>query len=67
MLLLLLGNMPMLFGQSLKVDIKSAPSTWALQVASDDLPKVEFAPKSALEYLFNRAREGVKSYLGHFL
>ena len=35
MLLLLLGNMPMLFGQSLKVDIKSAPSTWALQVASD--------------------------------
>ena len=66
MLLLLLGNMPMLFGQSLKVDIKSAPSTWALQVASDasdDLPKVEFAPKSALEYLFNRAREGVKSYL----
>ena len=70
MLLLLLGNMPMLFGQSLKVDIKSAPSTWALPVASDasdDLPKVEFAPKSALEYLFNRAGEGVKSYLGHFL
>ena len=70
MLLLLLGNMPMLFGQSLKVDIKSAPSTWALPVASDasdDLPKVEFAPKSALEYLFNRAREGVKSYFGHFL
>ena len=70
MLLLLLGNMPMLYGQSLKVDIKSAPSTWALPVASDasdDLPKVEFAPKSALEYLFNRAWEGVKSYLGYFL
>ena len=39
MLLLLLGNMPMLFGQSLKVDIKggpfskSAPSIWALPVA----------------------------------
>ena len=39
MLLLLLGNMPMLFGQSLKVDIKgglvskSAPSIWAFPVA----------------------------------
>ena len=44
MLLLLLGNMPMLFGQSLKVDINGGP----LFYFSDDLPTVNFASKSAL-------------------
>ena len=68
MLLLLLGNMPMLFGQYLKectvyLGIARCQDAFSTHFV-DDLPKVEFSPKSALECLFDRAQEGVKSYLG---